>query len=122
MSRTLAGYLESRSRVVHARDLQLDRVTDIDWINFLRDSGEEWTVVTGDTRIRKNRAEREAFRRARLRGVVLSPAFQKTEMGRCCGMLVARWDDLMTFTSSIQPPYLVEVALNLGSRYKVLPL
>jgi hypothetical protein len=122
MSRTLRGYLEGRNRVVHARDLKLDRVTDIDWINFLRDSGEEWIVVTGYTRIRKNRAEREAFRRARLRGIVLAPAFQKTEMGRCCGMLVARWDDLMVFTSAIEPPYLVEVALNLSSRYKVLPL
>lgn len=122
MARTLAGYLENRNQVVHARDLGLQKATDIQWIDYLKQSEVDWIVVTGDGRIRKNRAEREAFRRAGLRGIVLAPAYQKTDMGRCCGMIVVRWDGLMAFANAIQPPYLIELAVNLGTRYRVLPL
>jgi len=78
--------------------------------------------VTGDGRIRKNRAKREAYRRANLKGVVLAPAFQKTEMGRCCGIIVAKWDGLIDFTSKITAPYLVEASINLSPKFKILPL
>ena len=122
MARTLAGYLGDNSRVVHARDIELHDKPDIEWIRFLTQSNEDWLIVTGDGRLRKNRVEREAYRRAGLRGVVLAPAYQKTPVGRCCGILVAKWDDLVDFTGRIEPPYLVEVSINLQPRFKLLPL
>lgn len=123
MARTLAGYLSSDPITVsHARDLELHNKPDIEWIEYLGRSPEDWMVFTGDGRIRKNRAEREAFRRANLRGVVLAPAYQKTPMGRCCGIVVSNWDELLAFTSKIDAPYLVEISIRLSARFKVLPL
>jgi hypothetical protein len=122
MAQTLAGYLSATTTVHHARDLGLHAKTDVEWISYLQETKDEWLVVTGDGRIQKNRAEREAFRRAGLRGVVLNPAYQKTPMGRCCGMIVAKWDDLISFTDRIEPPFLVEMSINLTSRFKLLPL
>lgn len=123
MARTLAGYLSNTAiEVYHARDLQLQNKPDVEWINYLAASGDEWLIFTGDGKIRRNRAEREAYRRANLKGVVLAAAYQKTAMGKCCGMIVANWDSLLEFSSRIQPPYLIEVSINLSGKYKVLPL
>lgn len=123
MARTLAGYLQDGPHsVFHARDLGLHNKPDIEWIKYLSESGDDWLVFTGDAKIRKNRAEREAYRRAGLKGVVLSPAYQKTDMARCCGMIVANWDDLVSFFARIAPPLLVELSINLSKRYRVLPL
>lgn len=123
MARTLAGYLsETNVDVVHARDLGLHNKPDAEWIEHLSRTDDDWLIFTGDGRIRKNRAEREAYRRASLKGVVLAPAYQKTPMCRCCGVIVAKWDGLLQFAESIQAPYLVELSINLSSKYKVLPL
>lgn len=122
MSNTLAGYLGAVNTVKHARDLNLHTKPDIEWIEYLHNTGKEWLVFTGDARIQKNKAEREAFRRAGLRGVVLNAAYQKTPMARCCGMIVAKWDDLADFTNRIEPPFLVEMSINLHPKFRLLPL
>jgi hypothetical protein len=123
MARTLAGYLDGTSAtVIHARDRDFHRLPDVEWIRLLSETGEEWLVVTGDGRLARNRAEREAFRRAGLRGVVLAPAYQKTPMARRCGVLVANWDNLQDFIARIDPPFLVEMKINLSSTFRVLPL
>ena len=123
MANTLRGYLAHTSHEVHhARELSLHAKPDIEWMHHLSSTGDEWLVVSGDGRISRNKAERAAYRRAGLRGVVLAPAYQKTPMGRCCGILVAKWDGLLDFINSIEPPYLVEMSINLTPRYKVLPL
>lgn len=123
MANTLRGYLAGTNHSVeHARDLGLHEKPDIEWIEHLSLSGDDWLVFSGDGRIRRNRAEREAFRRAQLKGVVLAPAYQKTPMGRCCGIIVARWDGLIDFTSRIQPPYLVELSINLKPTFSLLPI
>jgi hypothetical protein len=123
MVKTLAGYLSSsKIDVLHARDLGLHAKPDVEWMKYLSRSGDDWLIFTGDGRIRKNRAEREAYRRANLKGVVLAPAYQKTPMGRCCGIIVAKWDSLLDFTNRIEAPYLVELSINLSPKYKILPI
>ena len=122
-ARTLRGYLsETDIEVFHARDIGLQNRTEIEWISHLSSTGYDWLVFTGDGKIRKNKAAREAYRRANLKGVVLAPAFQKTPMCKCCGVIVAKWDSLLDFTSRIEAPYLVELSINFSSRYKVLPI
>lgn len=122
MARTLAGYLTDETSVYHARDIGLHSKSDVEWIEYLHSTKEQWIVFTGDSRIQKNKAERAAFRRAGLRGVVLNPAYQKTPMGRCCGIVVAKWDDLVGFIRPIEPPFLIEMSINLNPRFRVLPL
>lgn len=70
----------------------------------------------------KNPAEREAYRRAKLKGVVLAPSYQKTKMSRCCGIIVAKWEDVLDTASKLTAPYLVEMTINLSPKMKVLPL
>lgn len=123
MARTLAGFLDNtHHNVFHARDLGLDHKTDTQWIKHLSATGEDWIVFTGDGRIRKNPAEREAYRRAKLKGVILAPAYQRTKMSRCSGMIVAKWDYVLETTSRLTAPYLVEMSINLSPKMKVLPL
>lgn len=123
MASTLSGYLlRTPHEVYHARDLGLHKKPDVEWIEHLSATGEDWLIISGDGRIRKNPAERTAYRRAKLKGVLLAPAYQKTPMGKCCGNIVARWDDVLDFTSKIAAPYLVELSINQSSKIKVLPL
>lgn len=123
MAHTLAGYLSNTpTEVFHARELGLHNKPDVEWMGHLAATGEDWMIVTGDGRIRKNRAEREAYRRAGLKGLILAPSYQKTPMGKNCGMLVAKWDDIEDFTSKITAPFLVEISINLTPRHKILPL
>ena len=123
MAKTLGGYLSNTEiEVFHARDVGLQNKPDIEWITRLGATGEDWLVVTGDGKIRKNRAEREAYRRANLKGIVLAAAYQKTPMGKCCGIVIANWDNLLDFSAKLQAPYLIELSINLSSKYKVLPL
>jgi hypothetical protein len=121
MARTLAGYLDHTAhQVFHARDLGFNNKPDIEWIEHLSATGEDWLIFTSDGRIRKNAAEREAYRRAKLKGVVLAPPFEKNQMGKCCGIIVAKWDDMVDFTSKIAAPYLVEMSISLSPKMKVL--
>lgn len=123
MARTLGGFLSNTNhKVEHARDLDLHKQTDVEWMKHLSSTGDEWLIVTGDGRIRKNKPEREAYRRAKLRGIVLAPAYQKSPMCKSCGMLVANWDSLFKFSQQIEPPFLIEMSINLTMKYKLLPL
>lgn len=123
MARTLHGYISSHGHSAHhARDLNLERVSDIEWISTLAQSKEEWILVTGDLRIHKNGAERTAYRQARLKGVVLAPAFQRIPLGRACASLIARWDELVDFLSTTNPPVLVRLNIGFRSKFDILPL
>lgn len=123
MARTLSGYLSNTStEVFHSRDIGLHNKPDVEWIAHLGATGEDWMIVTGDGRIRKNRAEREAYRRAGLKGLILAPAYQKHPMGKRCGILVSKWDEIADFTSKISAPFLVEISISLSPKHKVLPL
>lgn len=121
MARCLAGYLGDDARVEFARGVGWHGLTDIEWINRLRDDPDDWIVVTADIRIQKNKAERAAFRAARLRGIVLAPSFSKQGMGQACGRLVMRWDAVQAQIMSFQPPVLVELPFK-GEKLRQLPL
>lgn len=103
-------------QAIHLRDLPLTHPTDVQWIEFLAREGGDWLVITGDGRIRKNRAEREAFRQARLKGIVLAPAFQKTPMNQCRAVLVYRWPALLRTMEDFDPPVLVEMGIKFSGK------
>lgn len=121
MSRCLAGYLGEEVGVSFAREIGWHQLTDIEWINRLREDPDDWIVVTADLRIQRNKAERAAFRRAKLRGVVLAPSFSKQKMGEACGRLITRWDETQAQIMSFQPPVLVELPFK-GNKLRQLPM
>ncbi len=67
---------------------------DIDWISALGREG-DWAFLSGDHRIRKNPAEREALRRARLTGFFLAPNWQKMKTAEKTGRLLLKWQTLV---------------------------
>ena len=122
MAHTLHGFIRSDGHTaVHLSDILPRSTSDIDWINHLRDSQDEWLVVTADKRIRRNRPEREAFRRAGLRAFVLANGFEKQPMHRRCAALVNRWPDMSDQFDKLEPPFMFEPPVAWGARLKQLP-
>jgi hypothetical protein len=121
MASTLDGFIRMDGhQAVHLRQLPLEHPKDIEWIEFLARSGKEWLVITGDQRIRRNKAEAQAFRQARLRGVVLAAAYQNTPMNRSCAVLVHQWPKLLETASRFDPPFMVELSINFSGKFKQL--
>lgn len=92
LAATLGGYLNHLGHeAIHLKDLPCGRhATDLEWMEYLRKDRSEWVVVTADSRIQKNRAERVAYRQANLRGFVLAPAYQKTPLNQTASFLLWR--------------------------------
>lgn len=121
MASTLDGFIRGEGhQAVHLRSLPLDNPTDIEWIGYLSTTGDDWLVISGDQRIRKNKAEAHAFRQALLRGVVLSPGYQRTPMNRCCAVLVDQWPVLFDTISRFDPPIMLEMSINFRGRFRQL--
>lgn len=123
MATTLNGYVSQLGhQAIHLRDLPLKTPTDIEWIDHLKADNADWIIITGDDRIRRNKAERMAFRQANLKGVVLAAAYQKTPMNRCCAVLVHQWPNLVETMERFDPPVLLEMSINFSGRFKQLSL
>ena len=121
MASTLDGFIRSSGhKAIHIRELPLQDPKDVEWIDYLARTGDPWLVITGDQRIRRNKAEAQAFRRANLRGVVLAPAYQKTPMSRCCAVIVDRWPTLYDTIRRFDPPFMLEIGINFRDNFKHL--
>lgn len=121
MAATLNGFIANDGhRAVHIRELPLEHPTDIQWMSYLAESNDDWLVITGDQRIRRNKAEAQAFRRANLRGVVLGAAYQRTPMHRCCAVIVYQWPALFDTVARFEPPFLLEMSINFSGKFRQL--
>ncbi|MBA1158926.1 hypothetical protein [Microvirga mediterraneensis] len=125
LATTVDGFVQHYGHSAsHIKDLPCGRnAKDVEWIKMLgEDKSETWIIVTGDTRIQKNPAERAAFRQAHLRGFVLAPAYQKTPLNQQASFLLWRWPDIEQFVKLTSAPFLFEVPMSKSSRIKQLPL
>jgi hypothetical protein len=82
---TLNGFIEHDGHSgVHIRDLRGlsngRNSKDLEWIDFLRQSNDEWMFISGDGRILKNPAERVALRSAGLHGFILAPPIRRRHL------------------------------------------
>jgi PIN domain-containing protein len=85
---------------------------DIDWITRLSAESADWIVITGDQRIRRNMAERAAWKRAGLRAFVLAPAYQKTPINQCASVILWRWPAMEQFIKLAVPGSMFELSIN----------
>jgi hypothetical protein len=93
---------------------------DVDWIRRLASDPADWIVITGDQRIRKNIVERAAWIRAGLRGFVLAPAYQKTQVHQCASVLLWRWPEMEGFISLAARGSMFEMSINRRTGFKPL--
>lgn len=107
----------------HIADLPCGRhAPDSEWMAMLSSDANSWVIITGDDRIRRNRAERMAFRSAELRGFVLKPAYQKTPMHQCASFLLWRWKEVEQLMQLVGGAALYELPMSRTSKLRQLPL
>jgi hypothetical protein len=87
-----------------------------------REQPRVWMAVTGDDRIRKNKAERAAYRAAELSGFVLAPAYQRTPMHQVASFMLWRWPELEQLFALVGGAALYELPMNRSTKIKPLPL
>lgn len=100
-------------------DYGFDAATpDINWMTRLaEDRPSDWVVLTGDDRIRRNKAERTAWKRARLKGFVFARGFQKTPVHQTAALLLWRWPEMESFVGSAAPGSLFELPIGRSSGF-----
>ena len=125
---SIHAFLETKGASAHhvrfMKDYGFDENTiDEDWIRRLgEDKPADWIVVTGDKRITRNKAERAAWVRAGLRGFVLAPAFQKTQVHRQASLLLWRWPDMEAFIVAAAAGSLFELPIGRSGKFRPLPV
>jgi hypothetical protein len=93
---------------------------DVEWIARLGSDSAVWIVVTGDQRIRKNKAERAAWIRAGLKAFVLAPAYQDMPINQCASVLLWRWPEMEKFISLAAQGSMFELSINRKTGFKPL--
>jgi hypothetical protein len=124
---TLNGFIQHEGHsAIHIRDLNVlpngRHSTDVEWIDLLRKSNDEWIFFSGDARVLKNPAERAALRSAGLHGFILAPAYQKTPLHQVASILVWRWPEVLQIVNLLQPPSMHEVPINRNAKLRSLPV
>jgi hypothetical protein len=127
LANTLDAFLRGTTvdhSAVHIKDVSgLSKgrhTTDIEWINHLRTSSLIWAVISGDDRIRRNAAERAAFRSAGLHGFVLAAAYQKFGHNQVAATLLWLWPEMLKITEILQPPSMHEIPIGKLRKLKQL--
>lgn len=107
--------------VVALRDKFSPGTSDLEWIQEL---GNErgWAVLTDDHRIRKNPAEREAWRSTDLLGFFLAPGWRKQNPIVQTGRLLLQWERFQQAVTMLAPGSIVEVPLGLHSKLRPFKL
>jgi len=127
LASTLHGFIHHDGHnAAHIRDLSGlpngRHSKDVEWIDFLRRSNDEWIFISGDGRVLKNPAERAALRSAGLHGFILAPAYQKTPMNHVASTLIWRWPEMLQITRLLAAPSMHEVPINRGTKMRALPM
>jgi hypothetical protein len=73
-------------------------------------------VVTGDDRIRRNKAARAAYRSAELSGFVLARAYQKTPMHKLVSFPLWRWPEMEQLFRLVGGAALYDLPVNRSSK------
>ena len=94
---------------------------DEEWIRRLGDDKPaDWIVVTADRRISKNKAERAAWVKARLKGFVFAPALQKVAVNQQASLLLWRWPDMEIFISAAASGSIFELPDGRSGKFRPL--
>ena len=124
LAATLDGFIRNEGHSAHhIKDMPCGRhAEDIEWIKLLAQEPNIWMVVTGDDRIRKNKAARSAYRTAGLSGFVLARAYQKTPIHKVASFILWRWPEMEQLFGLVGGAALYELPMNRSRKIKPLPL
>lgn len=96
--------------VHHLRERFPADALDVDWIPAAGREG--WVIVTADTRIRRNAAERLALRQARTPAVFISAAVSDYPLHLKVSWFIKHWPDLEAAVSKARPMTVFDMQAN----------
>lgn len=122
---TLHGFISHQGHAAfHIKDVpglpKGRHSADIEWIDHLRQSPEEWIFISGDARVLKNPGERAALRSAGLHGFILAAAYQKTPLNQTAAILVWRSPELLKITELLSAPSMHEIPIGRQTKLRQL--
>jgi len=110
LARAPAALFAGEHQILHIRERYGPGVTDLQWISELSREG-GWVVISGDRRIRRNKAEFNAFRASRLTGFFLSAGLCKAPLVKQAERILALWSGIETFAERAKPGSMFELPL-----------
>lgn len=110
LARALQALFVDRHEITHIRFRFGPGVTDLQWIPELSRDG-RWVVLSGDRRIRRNKAEFNAFRASRLIGFFLSAGLYKAPLIKQAERILALWSGIEAFADRAQPGSMFELPM-----------
>ena len=110
LARALQALFAEQHEITHIRTRFGPGVTDLQWISTLSREG-RWVVLSGDRRIRRNKAEFSAFRASRLIGFFLSAGLTKAPLVKQAERILALWSGIETFAERAQPGSMFELPM-----------
>ena len=94
MARSLQALFESEHHIISVRDkFQRTGVKDLEWISTLGKEG-DWSVLSADVRIAKNKVEKEAFLSNNLVGFIMAPDVRKRTLTHQMSRILYIWDSI----------------------------
>lgn len=110
IARALSELFGDAHTVVALRDKFPVSASDLDWISQLSSEG-RWTIISGDRRITRNRAEYNAFRGSRLIGFFLSKGLGKAPVVKQTERLLTLWSRIETLSETVAPGAMFELPM-----------
>jgi hypothetical protein len=95
LARALHALLSNNHTIVALRDKFPIDISDFDFISALSRQG-HWIIISGDYRITRNKAERQAFQQSRLTGFFMAPALKQAPVLKQLARLCVLWDTIIT--------------------------
>jgi len=100
LARALSALFKGKHDVIHIRDRFGPGITDTEWMKALNKEG-SWIIISGDRRIKKNKAERQVFQSSKLIGFFLASALQRSPITKQMERLMAVWSGIELQAASV---------------------
>ena len=120
LARALHALLSDSHTITALRDKFPSDISDIDFIQALSREG-HWIVISGDYRITRNKAERQAVQQSRLTGFFRAPALKKAPVLKQLERLCVLWENMISVAEATEPGALFELPVK-SARVRQLKL
>jgi hypothetical protein len=95
--------LDEHNDVVALRDKFLPSIRDVEWLSELAREKDSWVIISGDTRISRNKPEREAWLEAQLTAFFWEPGWENLPHWRKAATMVKWWPAITDQAARIAP-------------------
>lgn len=110
MSPALAELFKKKHEVTFLAQKFARDTRDIEWISTLSGEG-QWVVISGDRRITRNHAERQAFRNSNLIGFFLSEGLYKASVIKQMERILALWPSIESLCETVHSGAMFELPM-----------